>query len=253
MVDTTERAQDDLFAFSLKRDKLHTHITDQIQELIVTQSLRPGDKLPGERELADMLGVSRTVVREAIRVLGVKGLVNVRPGCGTYVQALDHKNASASMELYLKTQQAAVTPEQLCEVRLMIETEAAALAAERATAADRERLQAHIDAMLDNIADPELYVRHDLAFHLALTEATHNALFPVLLPPITDLLTRVMETAMQTPDAAAKGVDEHRHILAQIAAKTASGARRAMHDHLVRVHGLIAQTETLSKPEQGET
>jgi GntR family transcriptional repressor for pyruvate dehydrogenase complex len=244
MDETTERDQDNLFAFSLKREKLHTQITDQIQDLIISQSLRPGDRLPGERELAEMLGVSRTVVREAIRVLGVKGLVKVKPGCGTYVQALDHKNASALMELLFKTQQAEATPEHLGEIRLMIETEAAALAAERATAADLEMLQAHIEGMLENVADPELYIQHDLAFHHTLAEATHNALFPVLLAPIAGLLAQVMETAMQTPDAGMAGIDEHRHILAQVAAKTASSARQAMRDHLVRVHKQIAQTDT---------
>ena len=74
-----------MFGFSLQRDKLYKQVADKIQDLIAAESLRPGDKLPGERELADRMGVSRTVVREAIRVLGVRGLVRVKSGCGTYV------------------------------------------------------------------------------------------------------------------------------------------------------------------------
>ena len=244
MPDTTEHMDDNLFAFSLKREKLHTQITDQIQELIVSNSLHPGDKLPGERELAETLGVSRTVVREAIRVLSVKGLVEVKPGCGTYVRALDSRNASASMELFLKTQQAGASPGDLCEIRCMIEVEAADLAAQRATVVDCARLQACIDGMLENVDDPERYVRHDLAFHLALTEATHNDLFPVLLTPIADLLAGVMQTRMQTPGAAMAGIDEHRDILAQIEVKAPSSARRAMRHHLDRVHGQMQSTNT---------
>ena len=69
-----------LFNFSLQRDRLYTQVADQIEQLIADESLRPGDKLPGEREMADRMGVSRTVVREAIRVLGDRGLVVVKTG-----------------------------------------------------------------------------------------------------------------------------------------------------------------------------
>ena len=241
MPDTARDSGDNLFAFSLKREKLYKQITDQIQDLIASHSLRPGDKLPGERELAEMLGVSRTVVREAIRVLNVKGLVKVKPGCGTYVQAIDPKDAAASMELFLKTQQAGMSPDHLCEVRRMIEVEAAVLAAQRATMADCEKLQTYIDGMLENIDDPQRYTQHDLAFHLALAAATHNDLFPVLLIPIADLLSQVMQTTLQTPGAAMAGIDEHRDILAQIKVKTPSSARQSMHRHLDRVHGQIKQ------------
>ena len=75
-----------MFDFSLRRDKLYQQVADRIQQLIAEDALRPGDKLPGERELAERMGVSRTVVREAIRALSVRGLVKVKPGCGTYVQ-----------------------------------------------------------------------------------------------------------------------------------------------------------------------
>ena len=91
---------DERFDFSLRRDKLYQQVADQIQELILTDSLRPGDRLPAERELAERMGVSRTVVREAFRVLCDRGLVKVKSGCGTYVQELSHKDAAASIELF---------------------------------------------------------------------------------------------------------------------------------------------------------
>ena len=89
---------DEMFGFPLKRDKLYKQVADRIQHLITADSLRPGDKLPGERELAEQMGVSRTVIREAIRVLSDRGLVHVKSGCGTYVRELSHKDAAASFE-----------------------------------------------------------------------------------------------------------------------------------------------------------
>ena len=118
---------------SLQRDRLYTQIADQIQDLIVARSLHPGDKLPSERELAEQLGISRTVVREAIRTLCVRGLVKVKPGCGTYVEALTPQAALASIELLLRLRHTPELLDNLYEIRRMVEIEMAGLAASRAT------------------------------------------------------------------------------------------------------------------------
>ena len=89
----------ELFSFDLQRDQLSMQVADRLQHLIVAESLKLGDQLPGERELAKRLGVSRTVVREALRVLADRGLLKVKQGCGTFVCDLSPKDAAAPIEL----------------------------------------------------------------------------------------------------------------------------------------------------------
>lgn len=249
MSETAELPDQELFAFSLQREKLHEQIAERIQQLIACDSLRPGAKLPGERELAERLGVSRTVVREAIRVLNVKGLVKVKPGCGSYVQALSPKDAAASMELFLKLQQASRSLQHIHEVRSMIELEAASLAAVRATGQDCAAIQAAVEDMEMARDCPERYVRSDLAFHAAIAAATHNDLFTVLLSPIADLMAKVIQVAFQVPGAAEDGLAAHRDILAQIRARDPDRAKEAMRCHLDHVKALV---EGIGKQAQEE-
>jgi len=112
---------DGIFELSFRRARLYEQVTERIQNLIITESLRPGDKLPSERELAERLGVSRTAVREAIRALSVRGLVKVKPGCGTYTQEPTPENTTAPLELFLRLRCCPTSSENLYEVRRTIE------------------------------------------------------------------------------------------------------------------------------------
>jgi GntR family transcriptional repressor for pyruvate dehydrogenase complex len=229
----------ELFGFSLQRDRLYTQVADRIEKLIADEALRPGDKLPGEREMADRMGVSRTVVREAIRVLGVRGLVAVKTGCGTYVQEPSARDAAASIERFLKLRQASEPFTHIHEVRRMIEVETAGLAAERATARDLARLQDTIDSMSAHRQDLDAYIGHDQAFHEGLAEATHNSLFGVLLNPISDLLHQMILVSVQAPGAVDAGLNHHRNILEQVRRHAPEAARQAMRDHLAEARKLV--------------
>ncbi len=226
------------FDFPLQRNKLYEQVADQIQELIVAESLRPGDKLPCERDLAQRLGVSRTVIREAIRVLCVRGLVTVKAGCGTYVRRPTPKDITAPIGLLLKLRQCPNTLNDLYEARCILEVECAGLAAERATDEDCAALEAALEAMKAHIADAEAFIHHDWMFHSALADATHNELFSVLLGVIGDLWREAALLTYQAPGAAESGLKYHRKILQRIRARDAEGARRAMHEHIRRSRSL---------------
>ena len=230
---------DEMFEFPLKRDKLYKQVADQIQGLIVADSLRPGDKLPGERELAEQMGVSRTVIREAIRVLSDRGLVSVKSGCGTYVRELSHKDAAASIELFLKLRQSPESFQHVYEVRRMIEVEAAGLAALRADQEDHASMETAIDGMADNKGDPQKYAECDLAFHAAVAAATHNELFGILLSPISELLEEMVRISLDAPTAVDEGLAHHHNILEQIKTQDTEKARQAMRDHLNHARDLI--------------
>ena len=239
---------DKMFDFSLKRDKLPKQVADQLQRLILTDSLRPGDKLPGERELAERMGVSRTVVREAIRVLSDRGLVKVKSGCGTYVRQLSHKDAASSIELFLKQRHSSQSFQDVAEVRRMIEVEAAGLAAERASEKDCAAMEAAIQGMASATQDPNRYTEHDVAFHSAVVDATHNDLINVLLGPISDLLTEMVRVSLGAPRAVEEGLTHHRNILAQIRARDPTQARLAMRAHVEHAQTLVASARRSTGP-----
>ena len=239
----------EIFDFSLKRDKLYKQIADQIQELILDDSIHAGDKLPGERELAEQMGVSRTVIREAIRVLSDRGLVRVKSGCGTYVRELSVKDAAASIELFLKLKQSPQSFQNVSEVRSMIEVEAAGLAAERATAQDIAKIQEAIKGMHSAGNESKRYAEYDVAFHTAIAQATHNDLISVLLGPISDLLAEMVRVSLNAPNAVDEGLAHHRHILQHIQDHNREAAQEAMRAHIEHAHALVTSVQNRAELE----
>lgn len=236
----------------LCHDKLYKQVADQIEGLIVGESLFPGDRLPSERKLAEQLGISRTVVREAIRLLSVRGLVEVKPGCGTFVRAISPSDAAVPLQLLLKLRQYPDLLDNVYEVRHMIEIEVAGLAAERATDQDRTALEEAIEGMATHIDDPEEFITHDLAFHSALAAATHNDLFSVLLNAISSFWSEAALLAYQAPSAAEDSLAYHRDILRHVKAHDSEKARRAMCQH-VRYSQEQAQAASVGEAiDQGE-
>jgi GntR family transcriptional repressor for pyruvate dehydrogenase complex len=230
---------EDIFDLSIRRDRLYEQVADQIQELIIAESLLPGDKLPSERELAERLGISRTVVREAIHALSIRGLVKVKPGCGAYVRELSLEDAAAPFELLLKLRQTADTIDNLYEVRRMVETEIAGLAAERASAENIAALESAIADMEAHLDDPTRFAEHDMAFHSTLAKATQNDLFTVLMSSIGNLWQEMILISYHAPGAPRDGVEHHRMILKCIKEHDPEGARRAMRKHALHSQRLV--------------
>jgi len=221
----------DRFGLNLQRDQLSSQVADQLEELIVARSLAAGEKLPAERELAEALGVSRSVVREALRTLAARGLVKVKPGCGTYVCRPSAEHAAAPFELLLKLQHDPDLVEHLFEVRRTIELDIAAKAALRAQADEIAHLRSLWQEMRST-NDLDHYSELDVAFHLALARAAHNELYSVLLATVTRLLSETIRVALQTNRAFEQGVARHQQILEAIEARDPALARAAMLAHV---------------------
>jgi len=234
------------FEFSLKREQLYQQVAHELQRLIVERSLRPGDKLPSERELAITLGVSRSVVREALRALAMRGLVKVKPGCGTYVCRLSLQDATIPLQLLLKTQDNPRLLEHLFEVRYLLEVEIAGVAAERATTDDIVALEQNLAEMMAT-QDPKRFSDLDLKFHLTLAQATHNELFPVLLAPVTGLLAEAIHLSAHGPGALELGPGHHRRIIAAVKARDPRRAREAMRAHIREAERLVEAVNTQGK------
>jgi GntR family transcriptional repressor for pyruvate dehydrogenase complex len=201
--------------------------------MVTDGTLKPGEKLPSERELCELLGVSRTVVREAVRSLVVKGLLEVRPGGGTVVRTPDQSLVSELMTMMLRTDGGDVAFAHVHEVRRLLEVETAGLAAERRDDTDLLRLESLLNDMAEHAADPQGWATADVAFHTAIASATHNPLYPVLLSSISDMLMEVRLTGINLPETPHKALRYHQMIFERIKAGDRVGARKAMQDHLV--------------------
>jgi GntR family transcriptional repressor for pyruvate dehydrogenase complex len=228
--------------FSLSRESLYEQVANALEKMIIGESLLPGDKLPAEREIAERLGVSRTVVREATRVLNVRGLVKIKQGSGTFVQRLSPRDAVAPISRLLKQGHSGNSLKNLCEVRRTLEIGMAGLAAERADEKDIVEMETIIEDMFKHVEDAERFVKCDLAFHSAIAAATHNELYDVLLIPITDLLLefRLTDYRFDARSAIEGGLTHHHRILDHIRARDVSGARQAMSDHLDQAESVFS-------------
>ena len=242
MTDKVSNGGAQVFQAINREPRLSDKVTEAILETIASNQLKPGDLLPPERELGKQFGVSRTVIREAVRALAAKGLLEVRSGSGVRIVAVDEGTVRESMRHFV--QGSRLDYGKLDEVRHVLEVAAAGLAAERATAADVAAMDAAIDAFENECSDLEKSVGHDLAFHRAIATATHNELFLVLHDSMGEMLLEVRRRNLS------KGRDErrlvvgmHRRIRDGIAQHDPAAARQAMVDHLGHVSATWADQD----------
>ncbi len=217
------------------RERLYEQVAQQIQELIIAHGWPAGNRIPNERELGEQFGVSRTVVREALKALSERGLVAIRPGRGTFVA--DRGPAALQEPMRLFFQRHNVSYGDLVEARRVLEVEVAGLAAERAEPSQISELEEAIERMdlaLER-SDQELYVESDQLFHLVLAQATQNKMFVMLTESISGLLEQSRRLIFSVKGAPARGQQHHRALLHSIQRGDVPGAQRAMREHLDQV------------------
>ncbi len=221
-----------MFKSVVREASLTARTEQQIEELILSQALKGGDRLPSERDLGEQIGVSKTVVREAIRSLTAKGLVEVRMGSGMYVQHLSADLLTNPLHILLRTH--ALKPEDIQEVRQALEINLAALAAERAEAVHIEAMEHTIAALKKKALTATEFAEADLAFHNALAAAANNPIFTLLVGLLNNLMLQVREQVFQSDGqaSASRALRYHQKILDQIKAHDVNGARQAMLEHL---------------------
>ena len=220
----------------IQSERLYEGIVSQIEQRIEAGDLKVGDQLPSERELAEQFVVSRTAVREAVKALRQKGLVEIRPGRGTFIANGTSGTIRDSIGMLMKIG-ATKGSGNLVEVREILEPEIAALAATRIT---EEYISAMQDAVkiMDvavNDNDVDVFVEADLDFHLALAEGTQNPYIPILMDSIIDLLREQRKRIGLTKGGLKRGQIHHKKILGAVTRRDHKAARQAMQDHLKQV------------------
>ena len=212
-------------------------LSDQVAALltdaIVSRQIKPGQRLPSERDLGEKFKVSRTVVREAVRSLAARGLVRVTSGRGVEVSEVNSADVAASMRLLVRSHEG-IDYGKVHEVRTAVEVQTAGLAAQRAKPADVARLRQLCDDYQDCLDGDDIAAASELdfQFHRELTRATDNELLLAMLDSISDVLREVRIQSLRRPHVAEDGLRAHRRILKYVAAGNPEAARTAMAQHL---------------------
>ncbi|GAB3473667.1 FadR/GntR family transcriptional regulator [Nocardiopsis coralliicola] len=219
------------------RTRIHEEVARQLRDLMRQGSLRPGDRLPPERELASRFAVSRPTIRQALSMLQSQGLVESRPGAGTFARSATPVVTELTAALGMVD---ASLGDQL-ELRRLIEPEVARGAAERVSGGELAELHAHIGAQERSMASGVPFVAEDSAFHLAIARMTENALLATVVEGIHELLSGSREFSLRAPGGMQRSLEGHRRILAALESGDPMAAHRAMLDHILDVERLSLQ------------
>ncbi len=214
--------------------RLYERIVEQIEQRVLKGELHVGDQLPAERDLCEQFGVSRTAVREAVKALRQKGLLETFPGRGTFITNGTSRAMRHSLNLVVNLGRAHGS-DDLVQVREILEPEIAALGAEHATSEQVAAMDQAVLAMDAALDDAERFIEADLDFHLALAEATRNDIIPILIDSIVDLLREQRKSIFSTPGGPQRGQIHHKRILKAVKQQDPNAARKAMRAHLVQV------------------
>lgn len=239
-----------LFSELAREPTLTQRVTRQLEERIIASHLRPGDRLPAERELARQFGVSKTVVREAIMALTARSLLEPIPGGGSVIRTPSAQAVAQSMSLFLRGTNRELDYARVHEVRRTLEIEIAGLAAERRTEADIARMEEILTEM-EALGEPTRarYSEDDVAFHAAIARATQNPLFALLLDSVADIMLEVRRLGGQVPGSFENGRAHHRALFARIKSQDVNGARQAMLAHLIDSEEIMRRGQQIQKGE----
>lgn len=213
--------------------KIYEEIVEQIKDMISRGELEPGQKLPSEREMSESMGVSRASVREALTALEALGILDIRPGEGTFVKQTNISEIFEPLALVLAVER---TPgAQLMEVRRVLETESAALAAMRASEANLTKIGENLDKM-KNASSIQQAVEYDLKFHFAIAEATQNTILLRIMNTVADLMHHTFrsdrEKLYASPNNGKQILSEHTAIYTAIKNRNPQKARDKMLEHI---------------------
>ena len=210
---------------------LSVRIADRLTELIAQRRFLPGEKLPSEPELAQELQVSRTTLREALRILTTRGLVEVRRGVGTFVT--ESKSVHADYDV-LKIQNTNVSTKDLYEMRLMFEPQAAYYACLRASDEELETIFRYgdLDEEMIRRRDP-LWDEAEQKFHNSIASATHNQFITALLPIFNRAIHQGIILANESPEVSEMTLHDHRVLMDYLKERNPEGAKTAMYLHII--------------------
>lgn len=223
---------------TIRKNKVYEEVAKQIERLVLTK-LKPGDKLPSERELAEMLNVSRSSIRDAIRSLELVGLLEPRQGAGTVVREISADVLVTPLASILAHKRQLVG--ELLEFRKILEP---ALAARAAAHASPEKLRAMEEVLQrqgEKLSLGELAIEEDSEFHYTIAMASGNSVVLRVLDILMDLLRETRARSLQRKGRPEKSIAGHRRILSAIKRRDADAAESAMRQHLKDIEQIVVE------------
>ena len=211
---------------SFRNGRLSEQVLHEMQRLIAEEYSEPGSRLPKETELAERFQVSRIVIREAMKILEDRGMVEVRAGRGTLTVAPNPGRVKESLLWLFRDQPMPTMAEMelMLELRQVLEETSASLAAVRATEDDLQEIESALHGMASEDGSLENVIEADLRFHRAVLKAAHNPYLEMVLDPVmSTFLQQIKLSNTSNP-----GLDLHRHIFIQIRERNSVGARQAV-------------------------
>jgi GntR family transcriptional repressor for pyruvate dehydrogenase complex len=222
----------------VRRNRVYEEVAKQIERLIL-KKLRPGDKLPSERELAEMLRVSRGSIRDAIRSLELLGLVEARQGTGTIVREVSADTLVTPFANALKRRKELVI--ELLDFRKMLEPSLAARAATHASAEELVEMEEILARQEEKQRQGDAAVAEDAEFHYSIALASDNSVVLKVLDILMDLLRDTRARSLQVQGRPQKSLAGHRRVLAAIKHHDAEAAKAAMRRHLEDVEEIVLE------------
>jgi GntR family transcriptional regulator, transcriptional repressor for pyruvate dehydrogenase complex len=223
--------------FEVRKDKVYDQVARKLEQFI-REELKPGDKLPSERELAQSCKVSRSSIRDAIRRLELMGLVQPRQGAGTIVCDASSPDALVN-PLFSALMRKRKHVAELLEVRSILEPPIAARAAEHITPEHLEHLEQIMRRHADKVTRREPAIEEDSEFHYTIATATNNSVLLHVIDVLMDLLRESRERNMQVEGRLQKSFEGHKRIFTALCRGDAKAAEAAMRRHLDEVTQLV--------------
>jgi GntR family transcriptional regulator, transcriptional repressor for pyruvate dehydrogenase complex len=229
----------------LIRGTLAEQVTERLSEYIGAQELKPGDLLPSESSLAASFGVSRPVIREALKNLEGKGVLEIVNGKGALIRPIDSDPLRRFFQRAMQMDQSAIL--ELMEVRRGLEVQAVTLAAQRRKPADLEVIRRSVKAMRANMNNLDVFTQLDVDFHLGIAAASHNAILVYLVESIRDALRYTISAGLQSrgPDLNVEAIQQtHEALLKNIEEGNTEEAMLTMLQHFDEAISAISQPKS---------
>ena len=230
----------DRLSAPIKRESVAEMVAARIMELVSAGTLKPGDQLPPERELARILNVSRPSVREAVRGLAILGVVNSRQGGGIRISDLDADALLGPLQFYLTLEDMNV--EELYDARILIEGDVARQAAQKMSDSALDELEDILKAQQDTLDDPQAFRASDFAFHEKIWAGSGNAFLKRIGESLNVIGLDFRKRASETKGVLAQSLRDHAALLAALRARDPDAASAAAAQHMHNVYqSTIAQ------------
>lgn len=244
-----EKAKSNLFR-SLNSEKNGTtaqEVVERLRQMIHSGEISAGDRLPPERDLAKMLGVSRPTLRAGIRSLSTVGILQSRQGAGTFVSEVKESPTLDSSPLRMLSALHGFKSDEMFEAWIALEMSIAGLAAERATTEQMTLMAEEITGMYASISEPEQYLVHDMKFHQTIAAASGNRILTALMNMVATILYDSRSKTVKRAEDIKESAEQHHNIYQAMRERDPEAARKAMYDHLTQTQ----KAQALGEQENG--